>query len=44
MSVVAANGEDSFLRVGNLYMEKIAVGAEAAGKIDLDALPRCRTW
>ena len=39
MSVVAANGEDSFLRVGNLYMEKIAVGAEAAGKIDLDASP-----
>jgi fructose-1,6-bisphosphatase II len=39
MSVVTAGPEGSFLQVGDLYMEKIAVGAEAAGKIDLDASP-----
>ena len=39
MSVVAAGPEGSFLQVGDLYMEKIAVGADAAGKIDLDVSP-----
>jgi fructose-1,6-bisphosphatase II len=39
MSVVAVGPEGSFLQVGDLYMEKIAVGADAAGKIDLDASP-----
>ena len=39
MSVVVANGQDSFLPVDGLYMDKIAVGPEAAGKIDLDASP-----
>jgi fructose-1,6-bisphosphatase II len=39
MSVVVANGENSFLEVDGLYMDKIAVGPEAAGKIDLDASP-----
>lgn len=39
MSVVAAGPEGSFLQVDDLYMEKIAVGPEAAGKIDLDASP-----
>lgn len=39
MSVVAVSNENAFLRVAGLYMEKIAVGPEAAGKIDLDASP-----
>lgn len=39
MSVVTVGPEGSFLQVGDLYMEKIAVGADAAGKIDLDASP-----
>jgi fructose-1,6-bisphosphatase II len=39
MSVVAVNSENTFLRATGLYMEKIAVGPEAAGKIDLDAPP-----
>ena len=39
MSVVAVNTENSFLQTAGLYMEKIAVGPEAAGKIDLDASP-----
>lgn len=39
MSVVAVSSENTFLEVAGLYMEKIAVGPEAAGKIDLDASP-----
>jgi fructose-1,6-bisphosphatase II len=39
MSVVAANADNPFPAVGSLYMEKLAVGPEAAGKIDLDASP-----
>jgi len=39
LCVVAANGENTFMPVAGLYMEKIAVGPEAAGKIDLDASP-----
>jgi fructose-1,6-bisphosphatase II len=39
LSVVVASGENSFPEVGGLYMEKIAVGPEAAGRIDLDASP-----
>src|SRR5262249_40246473 len=39
MAVVAANAEQSFPPVSGLYMDKIAVGPEAAGKIDLDASP-----
>jgi fructose-1,6-bisphosphatase II len=39
MSVVAVNTENSFLQAAGFYMEKIAVGPEAAGKIDLDASP-----
>jgi fructose-1,6-bisphosphatase II len=39
MSVVVASTEDAFLPVDGLYMDKIAVGPEAAGKIDLDASP-----
>jgi fructose-1,6-bisphosphatase II len=39
LSVVAVNSENTFLRVAGLYMEKIAVGPEAAGKIDLEASP-----
>src|SRR5262249_33672890 len=39
MAVVAANAETSFPAVSGLYMDKIAVGPEAAGKIDLDASP-----
>lgn len=39
MSVVAVNSEGSFLRAAGLYMDKIAVGPEAAGKIDVRALP-----
>ncbi len=39
MSVVAVNTEGSFLRGGGLYMEKIAVGPDAAGKIDIEATP-----
>ncbi len=38
MSVVAVNTENSFLQgASGLYMEKIAVGLEAAGRIDLAA-------
>jgi len=36
MSVVAVNSEKSFLRASGLYMDKIAVGPDAAGKIDLN--------
>jgi len=39
MSVVAASAENTFPQVGALYMDKIAVGPEAAGKVDLDATP-----
>jgi fructose-1,6-bisphosphatase II len=39
MSVVVASTENSFPEVGGLYMEKIAVGPDAAGRIDLDASP-----
>lgn len=39
MSVVAVNTEGSFLRGGSLYMDKIAVGPDAASKIDIDATP-----
>jgi fructose-1,6-bisphosphatase II len=39
LSVVAVNVENSFMPVTGLYMEKIAVGPDAAGKIDLDASP-----
>ncbi len=39
MSVVALNTTGVFMPVGGLYMEKIAVGPDAAGKIDLDASP-----
>jgi fructose-1,6-bisphosphatase II len=39
LSVVAVNAEGSFMPVAGLYMEKIAVGPEAAGKIDLEASP-----
>jgi fructose-1,6-bisphosphatase II len=37
MSVVAVNSENSFLRAGGLYMDKIAVGPDAAGKISVNA-------
>ncbi|UCE02890.1 MAG: class II fructose-bisphosphatase [Candidatus Latescibacterota bacterium] len=37
MSVVAVNSENSFLRAGGLYMDKIAVGPDAAGKINVNA-------
>jgi fructose-1,6-bisphosphatase II len=39
MSVVALNTAGAFMPVGGLYMEKIAVGPDAAGKIDLSASP-----
>ncbi len=39
MSVVAVNTENSFLRCAGLYMDKIAVGPDAAGKIDIEASP-----
>jgi fructose-1,6-bisphosphatase II len=39
LSVVVAGTENAFPAVGGLYMEKIAVGPDAAGKIDLDASP-----
>ncbi len=39
MAVIVANAERSFPDVSGLYMDKIAVGPEAAGKIDLDASP-----
>ncbi|MFN3477407.1 MAG: class II fructose-bisphosphatase [Candidatus Methylomirabilales bacterium] len=39
ISVVALSEKDSFLRVPNTYMEKIAVGREAAGAIDLTLGP-----
>ena len=39
MSVVAVNTEGSFLRCAGLYMDKIAVGPDAAGKIDIEATP-----
>jgi len=39
MSVVALNPTGVFMPVASLYMEKIAVGPEAAGKIDLEASP-----
>jgi len=39
MSVVALNTSGVFMPVGGLYMEKIAVGPDAAGKIDLEASP-----
>ncbi|MFQ5598985.1 MAG: class II fructose-bisphosphatase [Candidatus Krumholzibacteriia bacterium] len=39
MSVVAVNSAGSFLRAAGLYMDKIAVGPEVAGKIDLNASP-----
>jgi fructose-1,6-bisphosphatase II len=39
MSAVALNTTGVFMPVGSLYMEKIAVGPDAAGKIDLEASP-----
>jgi fructose-1,6-bisphosphatase II len=39
MAVIAANAAGAFPQVGGLYMEKIAVGPDAAGRIDLDASP-----
>lgn len=39
ISVVALSEKDSFLRIPNTYMEKIAVGREAAGAIDLTLGP-----
>lgn len=39
MSVIAASTEDSLLRADGLYMDKIAVGPQAAHKISLDASP-----
>jgi fructose-1,6-bisphosphatase II len=39
LAVIAANSTGAFPAVRGLYMEKIAVGREAAGKIDLDASP-----
>ena len=39
MSVVTVTTENSFLQAAGLYMDKIAVGPEAAGKLDLDASP-----
>ena len=39
MSVVAVNSENSFLRGSGLYMDKIAVGPDAAGRIDIAATP-----
>ena len=39
MAVIVANADHSFPHVSGLYLDKIAVGPEAAGKIDLDASP-----
>jgi fructose-1,6-bisphosphatase II len=39
LSVVAVNSENTLMPVAGLYMEKIAVGPDAAGKIDLEASP-----
>jgi fructose-1,6-bisphosphatase II len=39
MSVVALGGQEAFLRCGDLYMDKIAVGPQAAGAIDMNASP-----
>jgi len=39
MSVVAVGNEGTFLRCGDLYMDKIAVGPQAAGAIDIQASP-----
>jgi len=39
MSVVALNAAGAFMPVGGLYMEKIAVGPDAVGKIDIEASP-----
>jgi fructose-1,6-bisphosphatase II len=39
MSVVAIGNEGSFLRCGDLYMDKIAVGPKAAGVINMKASP-----
>lgn len=39
MSVVALSGGGAILRCGELYMDKIAVGPQAAGSIDMTASP-----
>jgi fructose-1,6-bisphosphatase II len=39
MSVVALGEQGAFLRCGDLYMDKIAVGPQAAGSIDMNASP-----
>ncbi|POY43511.1 fructose-bisphosphatase class II [Avibacterium gallinarum] len=36
LSVLAAGGKDTFLRVPDMYMEKLVVGPEAKGMIDLN--------
>jgi len=37
LSVLAVAGEDCLLHAPDMYMDKLAVGPKAAGKIDLDA-------
>ena len=39
MSVVAVGAKDSILKCGALYMDKIVVGPQAFGKIDMNATP-----
>ncbi|MDD9950704.1 MAG: class II fructose-bisphosphatase [Zetaproteobacteria bacterium] len=41
LSVIAVAEENNFLHAPDVYMDKIAVGREAAGKIDLDASVSC---
>lgn len=36
LSVLAAGGKDTFLQVPDMYMEKLVVGSEARGMIDLN--------
>ncbi|MDY4594839.1 MAG: class II fructose-bisphosphatase [[Pasteurella] aerogenes] len=36
LSVLAAGGKDTFLRAPDMYMEKLVVGSEAKGMIDLN--------